>query len=253
MPSNSHHTIIEIDGRDTRVRKVMSRIRQHKKDAGRFHKKWSFEIRARDISGIATAVMAAGLLGDAKNYDIRNVGGENGSTNTWVTFSFHKDDNIPCLVGKKADYARLKDDEASGAVPGCWYISGLRGDRTLSSSVAAFSARAHKSVEDGTKMHLGSAGSASRVLFVMVAKAIERQTHAVEQLTIHNDKVTLDNGSERDVTFVHVVLTLIPDEDEDEEAEAEADADAASDADGGQAIVREILDDLIDQVCEQGC
>jgi len=214
--SKTHHKIIDINGRDTRVRNVMGQIRQHKKDAGRFHKKWSFEIRARDISGIATAVMAAGLLGDAKNYDIKNVEGEDGSTNTWVTFSFHKDNNTPCLIGKKADYDRLKDDENSGAVPGCWYISGLRNDRTLSSSVAAFSARAHKSVEEGTKMHLGSAGSASRVLFVMVAKAIERQTHAVEQITIHNDKVTLDDGSKRDVTFVHVVLTPIS-ADTDEE------------------------------------
>tara|TARA_B100001094_G_scaffold121516_1_gene117214 strand:+ start:1410 stop:2129 length:720 start_codon:yes stop_codon:yes gene_type:complete len=228
----THHKTVEINGRDTRVRTVMGQIRQHKKDAERFHKPWSFDIRARDISGIATAVMAAGLLGDAKNYDIKNVEGENGSTNTWVTFSFHKDNNIPCLVGKKADYDRLKEDEDSGNVPGCWYISGLRDDRTLSSSVAAFSARAHKSVEEGTKMHLGSAGSASRVLFVMVAKAIERQTHAVEQLTIHNDKVVLDNGNERDVTFVHVVLTpIIPEDDS-----------------GAMEIVREVLDDLIENV-----
>ena len=224
MSANStHHKIIDINGRDTRVRNVMSQIRQHKKDAGRFHKQWSFEIRARDISGIATAVMAAGLLGDAKNYDIKNVEGDNGSTNTWVSFSFHKDDNIPCLIGKKPDYDRLKEDETNGAIPGCWYISGLRDDRTLSSSVAAFSARAHKSVEEGTKMHLGSAGSASRVLFVMVAKAIERQTHAVEQLTIHNDKVTLDNGSERDVTFVHAVLTPILAETEVDNNKTEGD------------------------------
>ena len=72
-------------------------------------------------------------------------------------------------------------------------------------------------------MHLGSAGSASRVLFVMVAKAIERQTHAVEQLTIHNDKVVLDNGNERDVTFVHVVLTPIPEDIDEEEDQAEDD------------------------------
>lgn len=230
--TTTHHKIIDINGRDTRVRNVMSQIRQHKKDAARFHKKWSFDIRARDISGIATAVMAAGLLGDAKNYDIKNVEGDNGSTNTWVTFSFHKDDNIPCLIGKKKDYDRLKDDEVNGGVPGCWYISGLRDDRTLSSSVAAFSARAHKSVEAGTKMHLGSAGSASRVLFVMVAKAIERATHAVEQLTIHNDKVVLDNGNERDVTFVHVVLTPIPadtvGEEEEEEEEEQVQDDEAS-------------------------
>ena len=222
MSDNStHHKIIDINDRHMRVRNVMGQIRQHKKDAGRFHKKWSFEIRARDISGIATAVMAAGLLGDANNYDIKNVEGENGSMNTWVSFLFHKDNNIPCLIGKKADYDRLKDDENNGAVPGCWYISGLRDDRTLSSSVAAFSARAHKSVEEGTKMHLGSAGSASRVLFVMVAKAIERQTHAVEQITIHNDKVALDSGSERDVTFVHVVLMPIPVDQEEEPDEAE--------------------------------
>ena len=209
--NKTHHTVIDIDGRDTRVRNVMSQIRQHKKEAARFHKTWSFDIRASDVSGIATAVMAAGLLGDAKNYEIKNVvETENGPTNTWVTFCFHKDNNIPCLIGKQVDYERLKDDEENGRLPGCWYISGLRDDRTLSSSVAAFSARAHKSVEEGTKMHLGSAGSASRVLFVMVAKAIERQTHAVEQLTIHNDKVTLDNGNERDVTFVHAVLSPIP-------------------------------------------
>lgn len=226
--SKAHHKIIDINGRDTRVRNLMGQIRQHKKDAGRFHKKWSFEIRARDISGIATAVMAAGLLGDAKNYDIKNVTDANGSTNTWVTFSFNKDDNTPCFIGNKADYARLKTDEENGVVPGCWYISGLRDERTLSSSVAAFSARANKSVEDGVKMHLGSAGSASRVLFVMIAKAIERGTHAVEQLTVHNDKVTMDNGNDRDVTFVHVILAPTMDDydnsnggDSDDEVDGE--------------------------------
>lgn len=223
--SNTLHKSIDINGRKTRVRYIMSQIRHHKKDAYCQNKYWSFDIGARDISGIATAVMATGLLGDAKNYDIRNVGVDSNSINTCVTFSFHQNKNTPCLIGNKTDYERLKQDEESGAVPGCWYISGLRDDRTLSSSVAAFSARAHKSVEEGTKMHLGSAGSASRVLFVMVAKAIERQTHAVEQLTIHNDKVTLDNGSERDVTFVHVVLIPIPDEKEDNTAEEEEEAE----------------------------
>jgi len=224
--STTHHKIVEINGRDTRVRNVMGQIRQHKKDAGRYHKKWSFDIRARDISGIATAVMAAGLLGDAKNYDIKNVSDANGSTNTWVTFSFNKDANIPCLIGQKADYDRLKTDEENGVIPGCWYISGLRDDRTLSSSVAAFSARAHKSVEEGSKMHLGSAGSASRVLFVMIAKAIERGTHAIEQLTVHNDKVTLDNGNERDVTFVHAILTpIVSDSDNNKEDEEEDEED----------------------------
>jgi len=219
--STTHHKIIEINGRDTRVRNVMGQIRQHKTDAGRFHKKWSFDIRACDISGIATAVMAAGLLGDAKNYDIKNITDDNGSTNTRVTFSFNKDANIPCLIGQKADYDRLKTDEENGIIPGCWYISGLRDDRTLSSSVAAFSARAHKSVEDGSKMHLGSAGSASRVLFVMIAKAIERGTHAIEQLTVHNDKVILDNGNERDVTFVHAILApIVSDSDNNDDDEA---------------------------------
>lgn len=225
--STTHHKIVEISGRDTRVRNVMGQIRQHKKDAGRFNKKCSFDIRARDISGIATAVMATGLLGNAKNYDIKNVTDANASINTWVTFSFNDDANIPCLIGHKEDYDRLKTDEENGDIPGCWYISGLRDDRTLSSSVAAFSARAHKSVEDGTKMHLGSAGSASRVLFVMVAKAIERGTHAVEQLTIHNDKVTLDNGNERDVTFVHAILVpIMEDSDNNKECEEEKVDDA---------------------------
>ena len=79
----------------------------------------------------------------------------------------------------------------------------------------------------------------------MLAKAIERQTHAVEQITIHNDKVALENGHERDVTFVHAVLTPIPDDDDcgGEEKEEEEE----------ETVVREVLDDLVDQVCDQVC
>lgn len=208
--AGAHHTTITISGRETRVRDVMGQVRRHKRYAARTNQKWSFDIHSDCINGIATAVMAAGLLGDAKDYKIENTTNNDNNNNkkttttTSVTFSF--DEESPCLVGNKADYERLKADEECGAAPGCWYISGLRNDRTLSTSIAAFSARAHKSVEDNTKMHLGSAGSASRVLFVMVAKAIERKTHTVENLTVHNDKVVLADGAERDMTFVHAVL-----------------------------------------------
>lgn len=204
--SFSHHLTIDIVDRDTRVKHVMSQIRHHKKNATRLKKQCSFEVRSHNINGIATTVMAAGLLGNAKNYEIKNEEGPNGTVNTCVSFTFDEDKAVPCVIGTKEDYERLKADEDEGLVPGCWYISGPRDDRTLSSSVAAFSARAHKSVEDGSKMHLGSAGSASRVLFVMLAKAIERQTHTIELLTIHNDKVAINNGAARDVTFVHAVL-----------------------------------------------
>lgn len=218
------HSIII--GRTDTVKSVMASVRKWKKACRNVPN--VFSIVAPNIDAVATAVMSAGLLGDAKNWEINTHSMENGGVDTEVSFLFSTGlpddhDDAQSYIGGSEAYDDLETRVKDGSLPSCWFISNLNETRTRASSLSAFRTRAQKSLSAGECMHLGAAGSATRVLYDMVADARSSGTHVIEEMTIHNGKRSGFNGdnnnnnnknnnSKRDVTFVHVILRPVADE-----------------------------------------
>tara|TARA_B110000196_G_scaffold275025_2_gene252259 strand:+ start:1146 stop:1928 length:783 start_codon:yes stop_codon:yes gene_type:complete len=215
------NTEIVVTKSDT-VKSIMKAVRFIKKQCRR--RPYTYTITAPDMESIATAVMAAGLLGDARNWIIENVptGDGDGHVHTNVSFTFvgnlpETHEQAQCHIGGRDDYEELEMRVKEGHLPSCWYISNLNGTRTLDGSISACIKRFKKSQARGENMHMGAAGSATRILFTMVAKAVELQTHVISEMTIHNGKRPINKGSNgitRDVTFVHIILQPVPSHDD---------------------------------------
>lgn len=231
MSGIRHQTIVI--GRTDSVKSVMAAVRKWKKACRNLP--YIFTIVAPSIDTVATAVMSAGLLGDAKRWNIGNVY-QSGNTTTGkpcrrmqteISFIFSSgldDDHEDAqrLIGGRAEYEDLEARVKDGSLPSCWYISNLNETRTRKRSLSAFRARAEKSLASNECMHLGAAGSATRVLFDMVADARMEGTHYIDEMTIHNGK--RDDCSiedKRDVTFVHVILRPNVGEDKSSSSEEE--------------------------------
>ena len=115
------HAII-IERSDT-VKSVMAAVRKWKKQSRNVPN--IFSIVAPNMEAIATAVMSAGLLGNAKNWEINTSNMENGNTTTEVSFFFshglpddHED--AQTYIGGADAYADLEARVKDGSMPSCW-------------------------------------------------------------------------------------------------------------------------------------
>lgn len=226
-----HHIPIQhseiVVRKDDTVKSIMASVRALKKQCRR--RPYTYTIRAPNMDSIATAVMAAGLLGSddpsaaANNWHIHNAvhqtvaaGANQSHVDTEVAFSFSGNllethEKAQRYIGGREEYEEIESRVKDGRLPSCWYISNLNGNRTLSGSINACITRLQKSQARGESMHMGAAGSATRILYTMAAKAIELETHVISEMTVHNGKRPpvnneSESGVKRDVTFVHIIL-----------------------------------------------